>query len=374
MTTTVLAALSLVFAALPFYFYLRNRVVFRLAPFEAPSADTRLSVLVPARNEAANIEACVESILAAADGVTVEVVALDDSSEDDTAAIVALLTSGDSRVRSLRGAPLPAGWNGKQHACQQLAEAARYERLLFLDADVRLEPHAIPRLVAEQRRSGAALVSGFPRQVTGTLSEGLLLPLIHFILLGFLSLRRMRQDADPAFGAGCGQLFFTEKDAYFAAGGHAAVKSSRHDGVTLPRAYRKAGLATDLFDATDLARCRMYAGARQVWRGLLKNATEGVAKPALLPAVTLVLGLGQVAPLPILVASCWGGGWSAASVLAGLAAIASYAPRFDAADRFRQSRLGALLHPLGVLLFLVAQWEALVRSTTGKQVAWKGRQ
>jgi hypothetical protein len=373
MYLTVAAAASLLFAALPAYFTARNRSQFRVAPSEVLPTVGAVSVLVPARNESANIEDCIASILGAAGGLTIEVVALDDASDDDTAAIVVRLASVDPRVRLVSGKQLPEGWNGKQHACQQLAEAARYDTLLFLDADVRLEQEAIPRLVAAQGRSAAPLVSGFPRQVTGTFAEGLLLPLIHFILLGFLSLRRMRQDTDPAFGAGCGQLFLASKREYFAAGGHASVKGSRHDGVTLPRAFRKAGFATDLFDATDVARCRMYRGAHQVWHGLLKNATEGVAKPALLPPVTLVLALGQVAPLPLLVASCWGGGWSLASILAGLATVASYAPRFDAAERFRQPWLGALLHPVGVLLFLVAQWEALVRSVVGKQVTWKGR-
>jgi hypothetical protein len=368
------AAASLLFAALPAYFYARNRSQFRVAPSEVLPTKGAVSVLVPARNESANIEACIASVQAASGGLTIEVVALDDASDDDTAAIVTRLALDDTRVRLVIGRPLPEGWNGKQHACQQLAEAARYETLLFLDADVRLEPSAVPRLVAEQDRSAAALLSGFPRQVTGTFSEGLLLPLIHFILLGFLSLRRMRQDADPAFGAGCGQLFLVTKREYFAAGGHGAVKGSRHDGVTLPRAFRKAGFATDLFDATDVASCRMYSGAVQVWRGLLKNATEGVAKPGLLPPVTIVLGMGQVAPLPLLAAACVGCGSTVAATLAGLAAVASYAPRLDAAFRFRQPLVGALLHPIGVLLFLVVQWEALARSLLGRQVTWKGRQ
>jgi glycosyltransferase involved in cell wall biosynthesis len=341
-----------------------------LTAFQAAPADGvkgALSVLIPARDEAANIKACVAATLAAADGVEVEVVALDDASEDDTAAIVERLAAGDPRVRLVRGKPLPAGWNGKQHACQQLADAATHETVLWIDADVRLAPGALGRLLAEQERSGVALVSGFPRQVTGSPLEAMLLPLIHFVLLGFLSLRAMRGSLSPALAAGCGQLFLTQRESYRCAGGHAAIRASRHDGITLPRAYRRAGLNTDVFDATDVASCRMYAGAAATWRGLVKNATEGVAKLPLLLPVTAILLLGQVVWLPLLAAP------GSTRWIAALAGCLSMAPRLHAAWRYRQPIYGALLHPLGLLLFLVIQWEALARDWLGRPVAWKGR-
>ncbi|MEN0112043.1 MAG: glycosyltransferase family 2 protein [Planctomycetota bacterium] len=367
----LVSAASLSLAAAPAYFYARNRSVFRVAAAPEPT-DTPLSVLIPARNESANIEACVRSVLAAAEGVEVEVVVQDDASEDDTAAIVERLATEDPRVRLVAGVPLPAGWNGKQHACQRLAEAASNDVFLWIDADVRLEPDALSRLLAERRRTGADLLSGFPRQVTVTPLERMLLPLIHFVLLGFLSLRAMRGSNEPGFAAGCGQLFLTGREAYEAAGGHAAVRASRHDGVTLPRAYRRAGRTTDLFDATDLAVCRMYDGAGAVWKGLAKNATEGVAKPALIVPVTIVLVLGQVLP-PVLLAMAVARGATVATILAGAATLLAYLPRLDAALRFRQPIDGALLHPVSVLLFLVIQWEALLRERIGKPVAWRGR-
>src|SRR5439155_361198 len=113
-------------------------------------------------------------------GVTVDVVVLDDHSEDDTAALVGAIARRDRRVRLLSAPPLPAGWCGKQHACHVLRGAARYDLLAFLDADVRLEPDGLARLAAFLRNSGADLVSGIPRQVTGTLLERLVIPLIHF--------------------------------------------------------------------------------------------------------------------------------------------------------------------------------------------------
>ena len=87
----------------------------------------------------------------------------------------------------------------------------------------------------------------------------------------------MRSSLQPGLGVGCGQWFMTSRDAYEKVGGHAAVKASLHDGIKLPRAYRAAGMMTDVCDATDLAVCRMYRSAGQVWNGLAKNAREGMA-------------------------------------------------------------------------------------------------
>ncbi len=117
------------------------------------------------------------------------------------------IAESDSRVRYVPGAVLPSGWNGKQYACKQLADAASHERLLFLDADVRLQPEALATLLAHQDATDVALLSAFPHQETGTVLEKLIIPMMHFILLGFLPLARMRASTHPAYAAGCGQLF-----------------------------------------------------------------------------------------------------------------------------------------------------------------------
>ena len=175
-------------------------------------------MLIPARDEEKAIGEAVEAALASR-GVELEVVVLDDGSRDRTAEVVRGLAAGDPRVRLECHPDLPAGWCGKQHACAVLAQRARYDVLAFLDADVRLAPDALARAAAFLAASGAALVSGFPRQEAGTWLERLLIPLIHFLLLGFLPLRRMRAGTAPAYGAGCGQLFVARRRAYDAVGG-----------------------------------------------------------------------------------------------------------------------------------------------------------
>ena len=186
-----------------------------------------VSVLIPARDEERSIGDAVRSALAER-RVPLEVVVLDDQSSDRTAAIVAELAAEDSRVRLASSQPLPDGWCGKQFACWQLAKLAAHDRLLFLDADVRLETDAIPRTLARfesvRRRRGVGLLSGVPRQVVVTLPERLLIPLIHYVLLSWLPISRMRRSASPAYAAGCGQFLLVARDAYERAGGHAAIR------------------------------------------------------------------------------------------------------------------------------------------------------
>jgi hypothetical protein len=350
-----LTAAGAALAAVPAVMTLLNlRTYRRPRPLSAErvAALPSVSVLIPARNEERSIGDAVETVLASQGfaGDRLEVVVLDDHSEDGTAEAVAAIARRDARVRLERGRPLPQGWCGKQHACRQLAWHARHDVLVFLDADVRLSPHGLAAAVGFLQDSGAELVSGIPRQVTGSLMEKLTIPLIHFVLLGYLPMAWMRRSKHPAYAAGCGQLFITRRQAYERVGGHEAVRASLHDGITLPRAYRRAGLGTDLFDATDVAACRMYHRAGDVWRGLAKNATEGMATPIGLPIWTLLLLGGHVLPMAML-ATAWMIPCAQAGTLrpwAGAAVALSYLPRAVGCTLYRQSVLGALLHPVGV--------------------------
>ena len=362
--------------------------------FESPEP---ISVLIPARNEASGIEAAMRAVLASIHCVF-EIVIMDDASDDDTRAIVQSLAAQDPRVRLESAPALPAGWNGKQHACWALAHAARFPVLCFVDADVRLEPDCLASMSDLLARGSNALVSGFPRQVTKSSLEWLLLPLIHFVLLGFLPLGKMRRGTDPSFSAGCGQFMMVRRDDYFACGGHSGIRLTMHDGLRLPRLFREHGFRTDLADLTGLARCRMYTTASQVWSGLAKNATEGLGDPRRIGPVSLALLLGQVLPFVILGSLAFSavvaltapagrsqisyvlqGGFradaatSVALCLFSLAAVAAWLPRWLGVVRFRQDWRGALLHPLGIVVLLAVQWYALTRKLRGSPVSWRDR-
>jgi hypothetical protein len=370
-TLMVMSLVALILAAIPAWLFRRNLSAYQPPP--APTGESslpRVSVLIPARNEENTIQAAVAAALSSK-GVELEVVVLDDQSEDETATIVRRLAERDDRVRLVNGPELPDGWCGKQHACWVLAHIASYELLLFQDADVRLAPEGLARMVAFLQNSGTDLVSGIPLQETGTSLEHLVIPLIHFVLLGFLPLERMRASPDPAYGGGCGQLFLARRSSYYKAGGHAAVRDTLHDGVQLPRAFRAEGLKTDLCDATPVARCRMYRSGRELWNGFAKNAGEGLGSASLIVPITLVFVFGQVLPIVLLGVAIW---WRSLAALPTMVALAcSYYPRLASLARFHQPFLAALLHPIGILVFLAIQWWSLLRRALGRPSRWKGR-
>jgi glycosyltransferase involved in cell wall biosynthesis len=392
MIVSILAVLSFVFALTPAVMYALNVQRYRLPPVPDHLLPP-ISILIPARNEARSIGAAIEAALAT-ELVEVEIIVLDDHSEDQTAAIVRRYVERDPRVRLEAAPALPPGWCGKQHACFALSKLAAYPVLCFVDADVRLTPHGLARMVGFLESSGADLVSGFPQQVMGTFFERLVIPLIHFLLLGFLPMGRMRKSPRASFGAGCGQLFIVRREAYAKAGGHELVRSSLHDGVALPRAFRRQGFRTDLCDASDSAFCRMYQSGREVWNGLAKNAREGLAATKLIVPVTFLLLLGQVLPLFLLL-TCLSrfavlvyfsngdfhtmlmayqrSGLGLGLAFSSLATLAMYYPRFDAAVRFRQPMDSAIMHPLGILMLLAIQWYALFRAIAKLPNVWKGR-
>ncbi len=384
----VLVIACFVCAAIPACLFVMNLWFFR-----PPSGDIRetsacVDVLIPARNEAANIEAVLASTLASRN-VDLNVYVYDDNSTDATTSLVQGLCADDARVHLLRGGVLPGGWNGKQHACWQLAQASSAPLLLFLDADVRVEADAVALCVAQQQRTGVALLSGFPRVVMMTWMEWLLLPLIQFVLLGLLPMFRMRHTTKPAYAAGCGQFMLAERSAYFACGGHAAIRETRHDGLKLPHVFRERGLRTDICDLTNLAHVRMYRSASGVWNGLAKNATEGIGSPGRIVPITLLLVLGQVVPSALViyaVVRIWPvlsvvlhGGFvvevTAPFFLMSFVAsvFAGYLLRVVACLRFQQPLRSALLHPIGVVILLALQWYALMRQMIGRPVGWRAR-
>lgn len=374
MSPTPLVTLSAGCALAPAALFLLNTLLYRQPKRRATQVPRRVSVLIPARNEERSIETAIRSALSSRN-IEFEVLVLDDASTDRTSEIAAALAREDARVRVEQASPLPAGWNGKQHACHLLAALARYETLCFLDADVRLGPQALADMASFLDDSRAALVSGFPQQETGTFLEWLLLPLIHFVLLAYLPIAAMRLFTAPGFAAGCGQFMLVDRKAYERCGGHAAIRTTMHDGILLPKLLRKSGYHTDIADMTELAVCRMYHSAKEVWSGLAKNATEGLAAPSRIVLFTFLLLMGQIAPVILAVALLLRPGLVSPVEFRWLwaAVVASFLPRLLAAVRFRQRWISALLHPIGVAVLLALQWYALIRKLTGQPATWKQR-
>ena len=337
-------------------------------------APPRVSLLVPARNEAANVGACVRSLLAQT-YPHLEILVLDDRSEDDTRAVLGRERARDDRLVVLAGEEPPPGWTGKNWACHQLSHAARGDVLLFADADtVFVEPNAVTKIVATLDASRADLLSGLPRQVLGSLGETLLVPLFYWAFLGFTPLAaRLVWRGAPAARA-VGQLMVFRREAYDAVGGHAAVRSSVVDDLDLARRVGRADLRCRIMDATDIVACRMYRGGREAASGFAKNLFAAFGF-AILPYVFVwgYLAFAYLLPIALLIlhAALPGRVPIQPPLLTATIALSLIQWTFTYA-RLRLPLWPALIYPVTFVAFLAVAVRSFVDGAF-RRATWKGR-
>jgi hypothetical protein len=337
----------------------------RRLPDQPGTVDERVSVLVPARNEAHRIAPTVLSLLAQRDVPDLEILVLDDGSTDGTADRVRALADGDRRLRVLTGVPLPDGWLGKPHACHQLARQATGSVLCFADADVTFDPHAVAAAVRLLRTSGLDVISPYPRQLAEGPGPRLVQPLIEWSWLTTLPVGIAERSPRPSLTAATGQFFVIDRAAYQAAGGHRAVARVVLDDVGLLRAVKRTGGRGVAVDGSTHATCRMYDSWDELVEGYTKSLWSAFGSPAGAGAVTGMLMLVYVAPLTSAVLTGSRVGWVGygAAVL-GRTIVARTTGQPVLPD--------VLAHPASIMLlgYLVAQsWRRRRRGA----LTWKGR-
>ncbi|WP_064741684.1 glycosyltransferase [Hamadaea tsunoensis] len=288
-----------------------NTVTFpTLRPGRTVPGRPRTAFLVPARDEEHRLPNLLAGLLSQpAD----EILVLDDGSTDATADVVA--RHDDPRLRLLTGRPRPETWIGKNWACHQLAQATTADLLVFVDADVVIRPGALDALWQQMVHQRADVFSVFPRQITGTLGERLLVPLIDETLLGFLP-HPLLSAPVPAAATANGQLLAFRRDAYAKVGGHAAVHDRIVEDIALGRRTRQRGLRLGLALGGDLVQTRMYTSYPETVAGLGKSVRAAHGDSDALLAASAAFHLVAYT-MPWLM---WnrGAAWRAAAVL-GLA-------------------------------------------------------
>lgn len=331
-----------------------------------------VSILVPARNEARNIEACLSGLLRQAYPAW-ELWVLDDGSTDDTAARVRRLTAGCDRVRLISGGALPPGWAGKAYACAQLAQHARGEWLMFVDADTRSGPGLLECLARAARATDADLISTFPRQEIGSPGEALLVPFIFWFLFTMLPIQQVWAHPAPAFAAACGQLLFIRRAAYGRSGGHAAIPASLHDGLHLARLFKRHRLRVRLVDLSARVSCRMYRGLRECWHGFSRNSFQAIGSFAVLLGVTAVEASLFLGPFLSLAGSLRAT-HSLETVLALTQVGILLGIQVSLQRRFRYPWATVLLHPAGIAAWIALSWRSWWLTQRQAPVDWKGRE
>ncbi len=331
-----------------------------------------ISVLVPARDEAENIEACVLSLLAL-NYPNFEVVVLDDHSSDDTYAILCRLRDRDHRLRVLIGADLPPDWYGKPFACWQLAHAASGELLLMTDADCVFAPDTLLLALGAQQEHRADVVSLVPDLRCEGFWERLLIPIQYFVIFAFLPTPLIRATPYPWFAAANGAFLFLSRETYFAVDGHRAVRQQLAEDVKFAQHVKREGCSLWYGDGSRTYWVRMYHGLPELWAGFAKNLFPAFSHnlPLLLWVVFLIVTVFVLPPLW----AVWG--WAPGAAWAGLplgAYLGLAAVRVGLTLRFGRDSGGyALLNPLAWSVVIGIALSSAYRSLSGRGNAWKGR-
>ena len=347
----------------------------------APVTLPTVSLIVPAYNESINITDCLDAVLAShlPNPEQLQVIVADDESTDNTAALAKALNDRRLEVITVPPRPTDIPWRGKNWACANAVEKATGEFVLFIDADVRLEPDAIATAVTDCQKQQADLLSCGPGIICGCLAEWLVQPvMMSCIAVGF-NFEAVNDPTDKATAFAAGPFMLFRRSAYDRIGGHRAVATETVEDVELAKRVKQSGLKLRYLLSTSLIKVRMYRSFADLWEGWTKNYYEGGGRNlggTLYSA--FALSLIFVMPWLGLVAGLWGiaQGGSAWWFVTGLGVVAiglqvymRWAAQRVFDQPFRYWWLGWLSGGIVVAIALTS----IIKTETGWGWTWRGR-
>ena len=347
---------------------LYNALAWPPVTFSADPVSDHVSILIPARDEAQNLPALFESLR---DQTNVEeILVYDDHSTDGTPDLVTEWSSRDPRIRLVSPLPLPADWGGKPFACHTLAEKAGSEWLLFLDADARLKPNAVVRILNDARKRNVTLLACWPGLIAESIWEKMFMPMLNFSVFTLFPAPLSLERQQPSLGLAHGACLLLRREDYLAIGGHSRVRKELFEDTILARVWRESGRPGICLDGQDVIQTRMYDSLPGIWQGF-----EKIFYPAfrsdrnfwffLLFHLLLFLLPFLLVPVLIVVRQPF---------LPWLAcALMVLSMRLALAFRFRQSLWPILFHPVAEATLLVLGCSSRHRYRSGRGVTWKGR-
>ena len=349
-----------------------NILFLRLATRRStPKTGPKVSVLVPARDEEDRLEPCIESLLQQ-EYDNYEILILDDNSDDGTWDIIERFASLDSRVRGIRGKMLPADWNGKPHAMQQLAEAADGEIFLFTDADTHHTPRSVPWVVANMEHHRVEVLSGYAFERAESFGEVLVIPNLYLATTLFLPLWLVARTKIKYFAHAICQFIAFRKSAFFHIGGYKHVRHEVGEDIHIARYAKTCGLRVAFLDAASVVSCRMYEGFHNAVKGIAKNIFDFFDKKVY-PIVILsvfVTAFMLVPPVLLIVGAAIGAAWApwlafGVGLFLATWALVVYERRMPWYTPF--------LYPALFVLIVVIAWQSAADSLSGRGYEWKGR-
>jgi chlorobactene glucosyltransferase len=336
-----------------------------------------VAIVVPARDEAANIALCLTSVLAQSyPRNRLRLIMVDDQSIDATAAIAGSIARADPRLEVATSPPLPQGWMGKPHACQigYSLVGADVEWLCFIDADTRASPALLASAIHAVLCEQIDLLSLTPFHELKSFAERLMLP-CGLYLLAFAKDLARSQDPRSDVTTATGQFMLIRRRIYDAVGGHAAVRNEICEDLALARLIKQAGGRVLLKRADQLLTARMYTGWQTLWPGFAKNLVDMFGGPwSTATAALLAFVLSWTAVLLPIAITIADRDRSAATAIAMSTAASLIALLFHTvgAAHLRIPIWYGLLFPLAYTLGALLALDSILRRGRGR-ITWKGR-
>lgn len=366
-----------------FLVLLRNRYEFKSLKDSSSLNESEtpfVSICIPARNEEDVIEHCVTSALKQ-NYDHFEVLVLDDNSTDRTTHILKQLSGIISNLRHIQGEPKPEDWNGKPWACHQLYQQAKGEILLFIDADVWIEPETLNKTVSELKRYD--MITVWPQQILRSFWERMIIPLVYFALLTLLPSKYversprwlpngLRDLLDPKFSAACGQFMAYNRPVLEAVEGFERIKRSIVDDVEMAKILKAHGYMIRMFTGIEMVYCRMYKDHHEIWNGFKKNFLAGFDNQVLFILMGVIHFVVFLFPVFTLFYS-WYYGLNDILLLSGFALLLIIAQRSLIDHWFSWNIFYGLLHPFSVVWFQILGILSLIQHHLGIKNSWKGR-
>ena len=349
--------ISLYLSALALALVIFNSLTIRVIKNSPTKVSGSVSVLIPMRNEEENVKGCLSSVLAQKGLDTLEVIAIDDGSTDNTSNEIKVFPS----VELISGEKLPDKWLGKLWACQQLAEKSSGDYLVFVDADVRLSDYAVANSISKM--GNWDFISPYPRQLTSGFVQKIFQPLLQWSWLSSVPLLIAQKYSIKSMAVANGQFLIIKRDAYFKSGAHAGIKTEVLDDLMLARNLLKQGYKGGVAEASNIATCHMYKNKMELFKGYQKSLWKAFGSvPGTILAIALLIVTGI---LPIIS--------TALGSTSGLAAFGLITlSRMISSLRTGSLPNSAIFHPLAILMLLgliLFSWYGKITNT----ITWRDR-
>jgi glycosyltransferase involved in cell wall biosynthesis len=330
-------------------------------PEGEPDGQILLSILIPARNEEKSLPLLLED-LKQVSYPNIEIIVCDDNSIDNTPDILNSYSKKMPGLRYFRGQELPDGWLGKNYACHQLAQQARGDFFLFLDADVRVSANMSAKAVGYTQKHDMDLVSVFPTQKMQSFGELITVPVINWILLSLLPLPLVRLTGFSSLSAANGQFMLFNADSYRKNNWHQTVKNEATEDIVISRLIKKRGGKISTLTGNNDVFCRMYESSGEAIGGFSRNVHQyfgGSRLVMIFFTITVLFG-----SIPVWLYFGWEGiRWYLLMVTAN---------RVFVAMGSSQKSLTVWLHPLQMINFAVIAVKNIIQKIKGN-TEWKGR-